>query len=431
MLKYISIPELNFELSYKNSLSKLKELPRFDFLITIFWLLGPFIYLIERSPADIWLTFIGFAFLIRSAYKNEWKWLNQTWVKLVIAFWSVCFISSFLSVDPLFAIGNSIAWIRFPLYAVALQAWIARDKDLRILMLLMILLGMILMCIILISEAIVEPKLRLTWPYGDTVPGGYLAKVCLPIFCVLIAIATNAKAIPALIASFLGVLTIIVSALTGERTHFLLRACAGILSGLTWKPKFKRVLFIVIIEILAVVLIFTLRPDLGSRYTTTFVNQIPLVNTLITDNKDDYGGYWGAWRGGIQQFVETPIIGIGPGVTRDTCQKLEPSKPEWLPGVNYCGNHPHNFYVQLASDTGLIGLTIGSLMFISIIVSCFRVRFLQPNCPMAATAFVIPFGLLFPIQQFGNFFGQWGNLFLWFALGFAISQIQTWDKKLN
>ena len=68
-------------------------------------------------------------------------------------------------------------------------------------------------------------------------------------------------------------------------------------------------------------------------------------------------------------------------------------------------------------------------MFISIIVLCFRTRSLNTACPMAATAFVIPFGLLFPIQNFGNFFGQWGNLFLWFALGFAIAQAQNWDQK--
>ena len=429
MLKYISIPQLDLELSYKKSLVNLKKLSKFDLFITIFWLIGPFIYLIERSPADIWLSFIAFSFLIRSAYKKEWTWLRQTWVKVVLTFWGVCFVSSILSVDPVFALGNTIAWIRFPLYAAALQVWVARDRDIRILMLIMILLGMIIMCLILMAEVILEPKVRLTWPYGDTVPGGYLAKVCLPIFCILIAIATNARAVPALIASFLGIFTIIISALTGERTHFLLRACAGVLSGLVWKPKFKRILFVVIIEVLAISFIFALRPDLGSRYTTTFVQQIPIISTIVTENKNDNNTYWGAWRGGIQQFVETPVVGIGPGVTRTTCKKLEPTKPDWLPGVNYCGNHPHNFYIQLAADTGILGLVAGSIMFLSIIILCFRTRRLNKNCPMAATAFVIPFGLLFPIQNFGNFFGQWGNLFLWFALGFAIAQAQNWDQK--
>ena len=49
------------------------------------------------------------------------------------------------------------------------------------------------MCGILIAETIIEPKTRLTWPYGDLVPGGYIAKVSLPFFCVLIAIAVSKK----------------------------------------------------------------------------------------------------------------------------------------------------------------------------------------------------------------------------------------------
>ena len=67
-------------------------------------------------------------------------------------------------------------------------------------------------------------------------------------------------------------------------------------------------------------------------------------------------------------------------------------------------------------------------MFASITVSCFKVRKTNFNCPMAATAFVIPFGLFFPLQQFGSFYGQWGNLFIWFAIGFALSQVQKSPK---
>ena len=59
-------------------------------------------------------------------------------------------------------------------------------------MFISIFIGMILMCLILILEIFVEgPKERLTWPYGDLVPGSYLAKVSLPIFCVLIYTMIN------------------------------------------------------------------------------------------------------------------------------------------------------------------------------------------------------------------------------------------------
>ena len=30
-----------------------------------------------------------------------------------------------------------------------------------------------------------------------------------------------------------------------------------------------------------------------------------------------------------------------------TCKDLKPNHPKWLPGSNYCGNPPHNFYIQM------------------------------------------------------------------------------------
>ena len=48
ILKYISIPELNLAKSWDTGLNKIKVLNKFDRYMTIFWLLGPFIYLIEE-----------------------------------------------------------------------------------------------------------------------------------------------------------------------------------------------------------------------------------------------------------------------------------------------------------------------------------------------------------------------------------------------
>ena len=69
-------------------------------------------------------------------------------------------------------------------------------------------------------------------------------------------------------------------------------------------------------------------------------------------------------------------------------------------------------------------------MFVSIIVSCYKVRRYNFNCPMAATAFVIPFGLFFPMQNFGSFMVN-GVIFMWFAIGFALSQVQKSTKAHN
>ena len=70
ILKSLSIPELNFSESWEIGRTKINRLSSFDRYMTLFWLLGPFIYLIERDPADLWLTSICFIFLVRCIKKK-------------------------------------------------------------------------------------------------------------------------------------------------------------------------------------------------------------------------------------------------------------------------------------------------------------------------------------------------------------------------
>ena len=191
ILKYISIPELDFSLSWQKGWTKFKELKKFDRYMTFFWILGPFVYLIERDPADLWLTLICIIFLIRCYLKKIWSWTTQFWFKCSLALWMFGIFSALTGPDPIFSFQQGFVWIRFPLYAAAAQVWLARDRDIRVVMLLSMLIGMIIMSVTLIAEAVIEPKIRLTWPYGDFIPGSYLIKFSLPLFCVLIAIAVK------------------------------------------------------------------------------------------------------------------------------------------------------------------------------------------------------------------------------------------------
>ena len=250
ILKYISIPELNFSSSWKIGWGKVQNLSKFDKFMTIFWFLGPFIYLIERSPADIWLTIIAVIFVIRCFIKKEWFWTSQLWIKLALSLWVFGLFSGLTSPDPWFSFTQGFVWIRFPLYAAAAQVWLAKDRDIRILMLLSILSGLIIMCFILISETIIEPKLRLIWPYGDLVPGSYVSKFSLPIFCILIAIAVKKKSKIGLFSGLIGLIAIGVTILTGERGNVIIITCSGVLAGLVWKPKFILYSSLILIKII-------------------------------------------------------------------------------------------------------------------------------------------------------------------------------------
>ena len=426
MLEHISTPNLNIYKSWKNSKNIINKLNNFDKYSFIFWFLGPFILLIERDPSDLWLSMISILFLIRSFILNEWEWIKQTWFKLALTLWVVSIISGLISSIPLFSTWQAFVWIRFPLYALAVQAWLGVNRDIRIIMFFMMFLGTILMCCILLLELYFEPmfpcssspdgmcpKFRLVWPYGDAIPGSYLSKANLSVFCVLVALTVSVKSKKFISFFLISVFTLIMSFLTGERVNFIARIISGFISCFVCNPIKLR--FVILLSIIAVTFTAVIinKPILKERYTNEFINKLNFNS-----------GNWGAWRGGIQQGLEKPFMGFGPSMSRYVCKEIS-KKDHWLPGNNYCGNHPHNFYIQLFAETGILGLFLGSSMILLIFYKCFVNRKSVPNCPICSTSFIIPLMCFFPIQQFGSFYGQWGNIFIWFAIGYALSNVNA------
>ena len=64
----------------------LRSMTNWERAIHVFWLLGPLILLIERSPADLWLSVIALVFVGRSIARRESWWLRVTWVRFAFCF---------------------------------------------------------------------------------------------------------------------------------------------------------------------------------------------------------------------------------------------------------------------------------------------------------------------------------------------------------
>jgi len=395
----------------------LAKLPSWERGFHIFWLLGPFILLIERSPADAWLTILAITFAVRATIKRDGTWLKIFWVKATFLFWGICLFSAAISVTPSYALSEAFIWFRFPLFAMATVFWLGIDKRFLYAMLISTGIAMFVMTGILTTEMLIEGQKggRLTWPYDDLVPGNYLSKVGLPAFTVMVALAIGAK--PRL-ASFMGIIsliTIIMSVLTGERINFLIRACGGMLAGLVWKPVWSRYLVLIIVEILAVVIVFITFPDTQHRFVDSFVGSIP------TGSHSDHYRVMG---GGLIAFQEAPIFGIGTANYRNLCGGILVGFDDFR-----CDNHPHNFYIQLLAETGLVGLLAGIIMIGSIILTTFKAGLQNRKNVVAATAFIIPLGLFFPIASTADFFGQWNNIFMWSALALSLSATNLLSEK--
>ncbi|MEK9718434.1 MAG: O-antigen ligase family protein, partial [Candidatus Puniceispirillum sp.] len=111
----------------------------------VFFLAGPFILLIERSPADVWLSLCGLSFLVRSTKLKDWTWAKNVWVRSLLGFWFVCLVSALLSDIPAYSLGEALAWVRFPLFVMASAFWLAKDRRVFTAMILMSLIGLMVM----------------------------------------------------------------------------------------------------------------------------------------------------------------------------------------------------------------------------------------------------------------------------------------------
>ena len=396
----------------------LKEMGRANRNFHIFWLLGPFILLIERSPADLWLTVMALAFVGRVIITKQTDWLKVFWVRAAFAFWAVTLLSAALSDAPAYAIGEAFIWMRFPLFAMATVFWLTLDKRLLYAMLASTAAGLIVMSGILSAELLIEGQKggRLSWPYGDLVPGNYVAKVGLPVFTVMVALAVSVKNRIAVLSGIVALFTMFISIMTGERINFLIRACGGMLAGLVWKPRWNRYLALVAVEVLAVALLFTAAPDVSNRYINKFINQLPTGN---------HSPYYNTMKPGMIAFEQSPILGIGTGNFRNMCPELVADMPRME-----CHPHPHNFYIQMLGETGIIGFIVGTIFLWSIIVTCFKASWKNRDNVVLATSWVIPFGLFWPIASSADFFGQWNNIFMWSAVALALGAVNLAKSKI-
>jgi O-antigen ligase len=390
-----------------DALEALSALPRWERGFHIFWLLGPFILLIERTPADIWLSLLALTFAVRSIVKRDGSWLKPFWVRAGFVFWFWCILVGVISDFPFYSVGEAFVWFRFPLFAMATAFWLAVDRRLLYAMLVSTALGLFVMCGILTAEILIEGQKggRLSWPYGDLVPGSYVAKVGLPAFTIMVALAVSVKGRVAVLSGIIALITMVISVMTGERINFLIRACGGMLAGLVWKPKIKRYLGLVAAEILAVVVVFSALPETASRYTDKFIKG-------ATDLEGS--GWLQILNGGWHVARDNLLFGIGTANYR----QIPPSVVEAVPLTDW-QSHPHNYYLQMFAETGILGLFLGVVFIWSIIITCFVSSLKNRDNVFVATAWVIPFGIFWPIATTADFFGQWMNIFVWSAVALA------------
>lgn len=393
---------------FRDAKTAICQLPAWERGFVVFWLIGPFLLLVERSPADVWISITALTFLIRAVIKKDYRWTKPFWVKSSLVFWLVCIVSGLNSSLPLISTGEAIAWFRFPLFAIASVFWLGRDKRILYAMMLITFMALLVMCFILSAELLIEgqKKGRLLWPYGDTVSGNFITKVGAPIFFVLVACSLSQKLYFKNVCAPIVFFILFISIMTGERINTLILFCGAILTALFSKTETKRLLLGLALVFTVACAMYANHAQNFAHYFLSFKEQLPLA---------DHSAYYRAMIPGILAFTAEPILGIGTGNMRHLCWEVI----EFHKNLD-CHPHPHNFYVQLAAETGLFGLVTGSCFFCSIIYKCFRASMKFRDSPLLSIIWIVPFGFFWPIASFPDLFGQWNNSFMWASLSLVL-----------
>ena len=131
-------------------------------------------------------------------------------------------------------------------------------------------------------------------------------------------------------------------------------------------------------------------------------------------------------RTAYNMFKDQPIFGHGPKMFRVICKDKK-----YATGSNPCMTHPHNFYVQLLAETGIIGFLFlfGALNYViyKAIIQLKSIIFKQKR-PLTDYQVCLLAGILISLWPFspnGNFFNNWLMVVYSLPVGFYLQSIYS------
>jgi len=147
------------------------------------------------------------------------------------------------------------------------------------------------------------------------------------------------------------------------------------------------------------------------------------LSSNIVDSTSVYKGHFLIAR---DLFLDNPILGVGPKNYVQHCN--DNKKFQTAPYV--CTTHPHNTYIQLLSETGLVGTTMIFLLFLTLsFISAKHIylRLFKKIDTFKFSEICLLSSMLITLWPFitsGSFFNNYLNIIYFFPLGILI-----WSRK--
>ncbi len=399
------------------------------YLLPIFLISGPFL-----SDLLVSLTSLFFLFYF---YRYEKKYIiNKYTLYFFLAYCFLIFVSLF-SVDKLISLKSTIPYFRFFLFSLII--WYCLEKKILNLKIFYFLLAIIISIFFFdsllqfiygfnILGQVSPLNYRITSFFGDEAKmGSYIFKIYILFSFINLLIKINYQKI---IFSIITALAIVLVIMSGDRTPFFLMFIYFVILSFVFINK-NNFINLFIFFILSFFLIFT-NEVLKNRiilmtisgFFTTLENfnqdkinkkveiQDQNLNKLKFYISDDHHSHFLSSK---KIFLDNLLVGTGPNTFRIVC-----NKEDYYIKKNSCSTHPHNYYLQLSSETGIVGLSILIVIFLYSIYQIIKKIFVKKKNNSFVFIYIYIFIILFPLSPNGNFFNNWLSIINYLPFGFFI-----------
>tara|TARA_Y200000002_G_scaffold222661_2_gene183942 strand:+ start:4722 stop:5966 length:1245 start_codon:yes stop_codon:yes gene_type:complete len=264
--------------------------------------------------------------------------------------------------------------------------------------------------------------LRISSFFGnELIMGSYLSRL-FPLLFALFIVKKKQK-FEIYYIGFLFVLVDLLIYLSGERSAFFFLNLSTIFIIILIKEYQKFRLLTFIVAFIGIFLMTLTNPNLSDRMFKSPTKNINLLkssdSTIIFTEAHD-----SLFRTAFNMFKDKPLFGHGPKMFRVKC-----NVKSYQEGIKPCDTHPHNFYLQLLAETGIIGflflfsffiyvLYMSLRQFISIIFNQKRYLTDYQVCLLSGVLITV-----WPVTTNGNFFNNWLMIVYCLPIGFYLQSI--------
>ena len=189
----------------------------------------------------------------------------------------------------------------------------------------------------------------------------------------------------------------------------------------------KKIMFSTFIIFLTLFLTLKYNKNYNQRMISDVISNFKYKNVVTKDNEEiTYFSVFSPvhtslYLTSINMFDDNKIIGQGPRMFRKLCHQYKINEMG-------CSTHPHNYYMQVLSELGIIGILFLLVCYFSLLYFYSKVfinRFLKNVKKSIDSKIFIIIGLLivyFPLSPHGDFFNGWNNILNYLLIGFLINK---------